>query len=125
MGNIVKNNIFYTERADKGAIAVYSTAAGVLTSDYNAVVDRFSTNGGTSVTSTLAQWRAFGYDTHSFVSTAAALFVDPAAKRLPAGGGLARHRHRAPTWARTWWRTSTGPRGPQRLAYDIGCYEMP
>src|SRR6185436_12825474 len=50
VGNIVKNNILYTERADKGAIAVYSTAAGVLTSDYNAVVDRFSTNGGTSVT---------------------------------------------------------------------------
>jgi hypothetical protein len=42
----VKNNILYTERADKGAIAVYSTAAGVLTSDYNVVVDRFSTNGG-------------------------------------------------------------------------------
>src|SRR4029453_15223728 len=47
VGNIVKNNILYTERADKGAIAVYSTAAGVLTSDYNVVVDRFSTNGGT------------------------------------------------------------------------------
>ena len=37
VGNVVKNNIFYTDRADKGAIAVYSTAAGVLTSDYNAV----------------------------------------------------------------------------------------
>ena len=36
----MKNNIFYTERTDKGAIDVYSTAAGVLTSDYNAVVDR-------------------------------------------------------------------------------------
>src|SRR6185312_16338014 len=70
VGNVVKNNVIYTERADKGAIAVYSTAAGVLTSDYNAVVDRFSTNGGTSVTSTLAQWRAFGYDAHSFVATA-------------------------------------------------------
>jgi hypothetical protein len=52
----------------------------VLTSDYNAVVDRFSTNGGTSVTSTLAQWQVFGYDTQSFVSTASALFVDAAAK---------------------------------------------
>src|SRR5712691_12038585 len=79
VGNIVKNNILYTERTGKGAIDVYSTAAGVLTSDYNVVVDRFSTNGGTSVTSTLGQWRVFGYDAHSFVSTASALFVDPAA----------------------------------------------
>src|SRR5439155_7926790 len=78
VGNVLKNNILYTERADKGAIAVYSTAAGVLTSDYNVVVDRFSTNGGTSVTSTLAQWKALGFDGHSFVSTASALFVDPA-----------------------------------------------
>src|SRR3954468_19125808 len=44
VGNIVKNNILYTERADKGAIAVYATTAGILTSDYNAVVDRFSNN---------------------------------------------------------------------------------
>src|SRR6266496_4183335 len=40
VGNVVKNNILYTERPDKGAIAVYSTAAGVLESDYNVVVDR-------------------------------------------------------------------------------------
>src|SRR5262249_36579387 len=36
VGNVVENNILYTERADKGAIDVYSTAAGVLSSDYNA-----------------------------------------------------------------------------------------
>jgi len=123
-GNVIKNNILYTERADKGSIAVYSTAAGVLDSDYNVVVDRFSTNGGTSVTSTLAQWQALGLDTHSFVSTAAALFIDVATNNyqlktgspaIDAGtnlspdvvsdiGGLAR---------------------PQRSGYDIGCYEMP
>lgn len=53
----MKNNIFYTERTDKGAIDVYSTAAGVLTSDYNAVVEP-----------------------PSFLSTASALFVNAAAK---------------------------------------------
>src|SRR5262249_59548169 len=60
VGNIVKNNILYTERPDKGAVDVYGTAAGVLTSDYNVVVDRFSTNGGTSGTSPLAQWPGGG-----------------------------------------------------------------
>src|SRR5262249_26896498 len=75
-GNILENNILYTERVDKGSVATYSSSAGVLTSDYNVVIDRFSTNGGTSVTSTLAQWRTFGYDAHSLISTSTALFVD-------------------------------------------------
>jgi parallel beta-helix repeat protein len=124
VGNVVKNNVFYTERVDKGAIAVYSTAAGVLTSDYNAVVDRFSTNGGTSVTSTLAQWRVFGYDTHSFVSTASALFVDAAAKdyRLKEGSpAIDTGVNLSPDVV----ADIVGMTRPQRLAYDIGCYEMP
>ena len=124
VGNVVKNNIFYTERADKGAIAVYSTAAGVLTSDYNAVVDRFSTNGGTSVTSTLVQWRTFGYDAHSFVSTASALFVDAAAHdyRLKAGSpAIDTGASLSPDVV----ADIDGTARPQRLAYDIGCYEMP
>jgi parallel beta-helix repeat protein len=124
VGNVVKNNIFYTERADKGAIAVYSTAAGVLASDYNVVVDRFSTNGGTSVTSTLAQWQALGLDAHSLVSTAGALFVDPAldmyqlrtgSPAIDAGANL------APDVV----TDINGTARPQRTAYDIGCYEMP
>jgi parallel beta-helix repeat protein len=124
VGNVVKNNILYTERADKGAIAVYSTAAGVLTSDYNVVVSRFSTNGGTSVTSTLAQWQALGYDAHSLVSTASALFVDPAmdlyqlrtgSPAIDAGVSL------APDVV----ADINGTARPQRTAYDIGCYEMP
>jgi parallel beta-helix repeat protein len=124
VGNVVKNNILYTERADKGAIAVYATTAGILTSDYNAVVDRFSTNGGTSVTSTLAQWRAFGYDAHSFVSTAGALFVNAAAKdyrltvaspAIDTGTNLGAD---VPA-------DIVGTTRPQRTAYDIGCYEMP
>ena len=98
--------------------------AGVLTSDYNAVADRFSTNGGTSVTSTLAQWRAFGNDTNSFVSTPAALFVNAAAKdfRLAAGSPA------IDAGANLGADVATdidGTSRPQRLAYDIGCYEMP
>jgi hypothetical protein len=109
---------------DKGAIAVYSTAAGVLTSDYNAVVNRFSTNGGTSVTSTLAQWQALGYDTHSFVSTASALFMDPANDdyRLAVGSpALDTGVNLSPDVVADILETAR----PQRTAYDIGCYEMP
>jgi parallel beta-helix repeat protein len=124
VGNVVKNNILYTERVDKGAIAVYSTAAGVLTSDYNVVVDRFSTNGGTSVTSTLAQWQALGFDVHSLISTASALFVDPAtamyqlrtgSPAIDAGTNL------SPDVV----ADIVGVTRPQRTAYDIGCYETP
>jgi hypothetical protein len=124
VGNVVKNNILYTERTDKGAIAVYSTAAGVLDSDYNVVVDRFSTNGGTSVTSTLAQWQALGYDAHSFVSTAAALFVDAASKmyQLKTGSpAIDAGVNLAPDVV----ADIVGVARPQRTAYDIGCYEMP
>ena len=124
VGNVAKNNVFYTERADKGAIDVYSTSAGVLTSDYNAVVDRFSTNGGTSVTSTLAQWRAFGYDLHSFVSTATALFVNPAGNdyRLAAGSpAIDTGTNLSPDVV----ADIVGTPRPQRTAYDVGGYEMP
>jgi len=123
-GNIVKNNIIYTERVDKGSIAVYSSAAGVLTSDYNVVVDRFSTNGGNSVTSTLGQWQALGQDSHSFISTASALFVDPAnhvyqlktgSPAIDAGANL------SPDVV----SDINGLARPQRAAYDIGCYETP
>lgn len=124
VGNVVKNNILYTERADKGSIAVYSTAAGVLDSDYNVVVDRFSTNGGASVTSTLAPWKALGYDAHSFISTAATLFVDPASKmyQLSAGSpAIDAGVNLAPDVV----VDIDGVARPQRAGYDIGCYEMP
>jgi len=124
VSNIVKNNILYTERTDKGSIDVYSTAAGVLTSDYNVVVDRFSTNGGTSVTSTLAQWRTFGYDAHSLISTATALFVDPAGGdyRLTTGSpAIDAGINLSPDVT----ADIVGTARPQRLAYDIGSYEMP
>ena len=123
-GNVVKNNILYTERVDKGAIAVYSTAAGVLTSDYNVVVDRFSTNGGTSVTSTLAQWKALGFDAHSFISTAAALFVDPATANYQLKTGSLAIDAGVNLSPDVVADINGFPR-PQRAAYDIGCYEMP
>jgi hypothetical protein len=124
VGNVVKNNILYTPRADKGSIAVYSTAAGVLDSDYNVVVDRFSTNGGASVTSTLAQWKALGYDTHSFVSDPAALFVDPARRMYQLQTGSPAIDAGVDLAPDVVVDIDNVPR-PQRKAYDIGCYESP
>jgi len=103
---------------------VYSTAAGVLTSDYNVVVDRFSTNGGTSVTSTLAQWKALGFDAHSFISTAAALFVDPATANYQLKTGSPAIDAGVNLSPDVVADINGLPR-PQRTAYDIGCYEMP
>jgi len=81
-------------------------------------------NGGTSVNATLAQWRAFGYDAHSFVSTATALFVNPAAKdfRLIAGSPAI---DTGTNLGADVPADIDGTSRPQRLAYDIGCYEMP
>ena len=78
----------------------------------------------TSVTSTLAQWQALGYDGHSFISTASALFVDPShdiyqlktgSPAIDAGTNL------SPDVV----ADINGLSRPQRNAYDIGCYEMP
>ena len=124
VGNVLRNNILYTERVDKGSIAVYSTASGVLDSDNNVLVDRFSTNGGTSVTSTFAAWKALGYDAHSLVSTTAALFADPSRNLYqPRIGSPAIDM--GATLAPDVVTDIDGVARPQRAAYDIGCYEMP
>src|SRR5262249_1084476 len=58
-----------------------------FTSDHNAVMNRLSTNGGSSSV-TLAQWQAAtGQDANSFVATPAQLFVDPANRGYPPPAG--------------------------------------
>lgn len=77
--NTVANNIFISDHSFRGAIDGSPDSLPGLVSDYNAVVSRFTNNGGDSVES-LAQWRqATGQDTNSLIATAAELFVDPVA----------------------------------------------
>src|SRR6185503_1803906 len=77
-GNQIRNNILYTpDTGLRGSVVTYSASVTGFTSDYNMVVNRFSTNEGGSTLS-LAGWQALGNDAHSAVSTPAALFVDPA-----------------------------------------------
>ena len=78
-GNTALNNILISQSTSRGAIDISQNSLPGFTSDYNVVISRFTTNGGSS-NQTLSQWRAStGQDAHSFVATAAQLFVIPAA----------------------------------------------
>jgi parallel beta-helix repeat protein len=70
-GHVVFNNVLL----GGGAICVPNAS---LVSDYNVAIDRFSRDNDSSAIS-LTAWRAFGNDTHSLVSAAASLFVNPGA----------------------------------------------
>jgi hypothetical protein len=75
-GNTVRNNILYNLHAFHGAISIDASSRPGFTSDYNAVIDRFSTDQGDTVLS-LAEWQALGYDAHAFVATPVQLFLVP------------------------------------------------
>jgi hypothetical protein len=77
-GNRLFNNIVYNSHSFRGSISVGADSLAGLVSDYNVLMDRFTTNDG-STRLTLAQWRsATGQDAHSVLSTPTALFVNPA-----------------------------------------------
>jgi chitodextrinase len=71
----IYNNILLNSSAIYGSIG--TNAIPSFTSDYNVVVDNFSTNLGVNKI-TLAQWIAnTGQDTHSIISSGSQLFVNP------------------------------------------------
>ena len=75
-GNTVLNNILFNHHPVRGSIDISADSLSGLTSNFNAVMERFTTDGGDSVLD-LAGWRsATGQDLNSFVSAPAALFVD-------------------------------------------------
>jgi hypothetical protein len=119
-GNQVLNNILFSDHSWRGSILIAEPHLAGFESDYNIVVDRFSSDGGNS-TIDLAAWQALGYDTHSFFATPDQLFVDPLVGdyRLKAGSpaidaGL--------FLADVPVDLTGGPR-PAGLAFDIGAYE--
>ncbi|HXU38508.1 MAG TPA: right-handed parallel beta-helix repeat-containing protein, partial [Blastocatellia bacterium] len=122
VGNKIKNNILYTPHTFRGSISTYSNSVSGFESDYNTVVNRFSTDEG-DTNMTLTAWQAFGYDLHSAISTPAALFVNPAAfdfhlksgsPAIDAGTSLAEVT-----------QDLDGIPRPQGSAYDTGCFERP
>jgi parallel beta-helix repeat protein len=121
-GNTLLNNILMSEHPTHGAIDISSDSLSGLTSDYNAVISRFTTNGGSSTLS-LAQWKAAtGQDAHSLASSAAALFQNPTAddRRLLANAPAvnAGTSLNAPTVDVDGTPRPIGP------AIDIGAYEF-
>ncbi len=77
-GNMALNNILISDHPFRGAIDISADSLSGFTSNYNAVISRFTTNGGNTI-QTLAQWRAnTGQDINSLVATAANLFVNSA-----------------------------------------------
>ncbi len=71
-GNLIRDNILL-HLGTRGSISADPTSQPGLSSDYNVVVDRFSDD---DAFFTFAQWRGLGFDAHSFIGTAAGLFVD-------------------------------------------------
>jgi hypothetical protein len=122
-GHRVFNNILLTDNSSAGSICIGTTTG--FASSNNAVVNRFSRNGENTI-ETLGQWQSSGFDTNSFVTTAAAVFVSPSAgdyhlrsgspavdKGIPSFNGVA-----APAVDRI------GNMRPRGAAYDLGAYEQ-
>ncbi len=119
-GNTVVNNIFMSYHSYRGAMSVSADSLPGLVSDYNAVIDRFTTDDGDSRL-TLAQWRAAtGQDAHSLVATPEELFVNVQ--------GDFTLKHNAPavdagTAGQTPTTDNRGVARPQGAACDIGAFE--
>jgi parallel beta-helix repeat protein len=119
-GHVIFNNILLN--ANTGNFALV-TGNATFSSDRNIVSGRFSRNEeGTA--QTLAQWQALGYDTSSFASTAAALFVNAAAGdyRLKAGSPAANAGIGALAGVSAPTTDITGASRPIGVV-DIGAYE--
>jgi parallel beta-helix repeat protein len=121
-GNTVRNNVFYTAHSFRGSIDISADSLAGFTSDYNIVMNRFTTNGGTSV-QTLAQWQSStGQDLHSIVATPGQVFVNPAAfdfHLLASGPAVdAGTSQNAPAV------DLEGTARPQGAAVDVGAYEL-
>lgn len=122
-GNDIRNNIFYSEHGFRGAMTICEDCLDGMTSDHNAVEDRFTLDDGDSIL-TLAQWQAAtGLDANSVASTPAALFTDAASDDYTLAPGspahdAGQHLPAVPT------DILDTPR-PQGAAHDIGAYETP
>ncbi len=120
-GTAVRNNVLYNNGSTRGSIEVSADSRSGLVSDYNAVMNRFSTDGGNTV-QTLAQWRtATGQDAHSFTTTPAALFANPAGNDYHLKAGSPAIDTGTPTGAPA--TDFEGDPRPLGKGYDIGADE--
>lgn len=118
-GNTVRNNIVYNLHGFRGSISADADSLAGLDSDYNALMDRFTTDGGDSVMD-LAAWQALGHDEHSFLAAPADLFVAPGSDfhLMP---GAAAIDAASPTGAPA--EDLDGAPRPVGAGFDAGAYE--
>jgi parallel beta-helix repeat protein len=122
-GNTVRNNILYNLHSFRGSIDICSACLTGFTSDRNVVMDRFTTNGGSTIIN-LAQWQdATGQDSNSIVAVPSALFMDAAGDdyRLNATSpalDVGETRADVPI-------DLVGTQRPQGPGFDVGAYERP
>ena len=121
-GNLVYNNVLLNENPSHGSIDISADSLSGFTSDYNAVMDRFTPNDNDF--QTLAEWRAgTGQDQHSFVATAGAVVHERVCERLhPVGHQPRDRRRRGRDRPRNRRRATdlTGGARPQGAGYDVG-----
>jgi hypothetical protein len=118
--NKLFNNILLTYHTWRGSISVGSPILSGFESDYNVVMDRFSTDGG-DTRITLAQWRALGYDVHSIIATPAQLFVNASTDDYHLKAGSPAINMGTPLSDVT--DDLEGNPRPVGPAYDVGAYE--
>jgi len=120
-GNQLLNNIIYSYHSWRGSISIPAPDLVGFISDYNVVIDRFSTDGGGTRLS-LLEWQALGYDTHSLIATPDQLFADESASdyRLKPGSPAIDHG----TILDSVTDDLLGNPRPAGSTHDIGAYEF-
>ncbi|MCP3973069.1 MAG: hypothetical protein GY720_01095 [bacterium] len=117
--NTLRNNILLTEHPFRGAIEAPTATIPGLDSDYNIVVDRFTTNDGNSIGS-LADWQAAtGQDAHSMAATIGDLNFGAFTRPQP--GGMAEDAGVAVATD----HSLHGVARPSGAGFDIGAHETP
>jgi hypothetical protein len=119
--NQVLNNIAYAAHSWRGSISIASPTLPGFVSDYNVVMDRFSTDDGNTRIS-LSAWQALGYDIHSIIATPVQLFVNSAISDYHLASNSPAVDHgllllQVP-------KDLEGNPRPGSGAYDIGAYEL-
>ena len=125
-GNTLRNNVIFSTQSFRGAIELAADSQTGLVSDYNAIEDRFSVDGGGSAIGLAAWQTATGQDRNSVrladVTALNGLFVNRATGDYHLAAGSAAIDRGTATGAPT--TDYEGQPRPSGAGYDIGADEF-